>query len=774
MKLSIAWIFDHIEGDWKEQVIPRLIELFNQKTAEIERFTRITVNLEALTLAQVIDISADAVTLRSSEWDVAFDVPFRSDAVEGSWFLVKRVKEAYVWATPADLGSEKECDIPALHVDELWRAGDWKRAFEVEDYIIEVDNKSITNRPDLWGHRGFAREIAALLDLKFKEESLFFSDISIQELGSAREGSSAHCSVELDAGHAIKRFAAVALPSISYTPSLLWMAHRLLRVESKPIDALVDMTNYVMLDTSQPMHAFDADTIPSHTLVPRFASENEDLILIDGQEIKLNHEDLIITDGKKPLALAGVMGGAASAVSKVTKALLLEAACFDATTIRRSAARHKKRTEASARFEKSLDPNQNVIAIKRYIKLLEDAQISFTCDDAILSLGSVAMPLKISISHEFIQNRIGMTLGSDQIIKILTDLGFGVSLSDEDSYEVIVPTFRSTKDVTIKEDIVEEIGRFIGYGSIPQVLPSKQCAALDLNAVYRLRRIKLLLAQVGHMRELCNYALYDEYFLELMRWDCKQLLEVQSPVSENMRRPVNSLVPHLLKGVHENAQDHHQLRFFEWGRTWTVEGETITEKKSLTGIIFEQKDPIDFYACKALLMQLFTLLRMEVTWHKVDNPEQPWFAPYRTADIHVDGNVVGRAGIANFGLLHPLLDRGEAFIFELDGDALLAYQEPIPLYVPTSKYPEVERDISMLVPKQATVAEITDIIAQADNTIVAVQLIDFFEKEEWTTQKSLTMRFILHDERKTLTKVEVDSVYERVITALTRLGAEIR
>lgn len=773
MKLSIAWIFDHIEADWKEQVIPRIVELFNQKTAEIERFTRITINLEPLTLARVTATSGTTVTLHSPEWDATMTLPFRNDAIQDEWFLVKKVKDNYVWALPPDLGSEKECSIPALYVDEMLRGGDWKRYVETEDYILEVDNKSITNRPDMWGHRGFAREIAALLDLKLKPESLFLDPITVKELGDAKEGRTEHCTIKMERTDSIKRLGALAITHVDYRPSLFWMMHRLLRVDSKPIDAIVDMTNYVMLDTSQPMHAFDAGCIPSHTLEARFAKQDEPLTLLDGQEVKLTNQDLVITNGQNPIALTGIMGGASTAVSSVTRSLIIEAACFAATTIRHTAARYKHRTEASARFEKTLDPNQNVIALKRFIHLLKDAQISFTSDDAILSLGPVVPNLKISISHEFIEKRLGISLGADAVIKILTNLEFGVTLSEGDQYEITVPTFRSSKDVTIKEDIVEEVGRFVGYGSIPPILPSKQCAASDLTAVYRVRQMKAFIARVGCMRELNSYALYDESFIDLMRWDPKQSLEVQFPVSENMRRPINSLVPHLLKAVHENAQEHHSLRFFEWGRIWDLDTE-IHERKKLSAIIYEQKEPVDFYAGKALLEELFDNLGMEVTWRKVDKPEQPWFAPYRTVDIMLEDRVIGRAGIANFALLHQLLDRGDAFIFELDGDALLAYEKPIPLYVPTSKYPEVKRDISMMVPKEATVDQITDVIVQADKSIVAVQLVDFFEKPEWTTQKSITMRFILHDERKTLTKAEVDVVYDRVIAALTNLGAEIR
>lgn len=773
MKLSIAWIFDHIEGSWKQHSVPRIVDLFNKTTAEIEGFMHVKINLDTLTLAQVTACGADTVTLNSPEWGETITVPFRDDAIDGAWFLLKRTKDGYAWATPADLGSAKECDLPAIMVPQDQQAGCWKQEFEAEDYIIEVDNKSITHRPDMWGHRGFAREIAAILNLKLKEEHLFLSDVPVKEYGDAQKGQTAHCTVRIDVPKQVKRFGALAIPRIDHTPSLLWMAHRLLRVDSKPIDTLVDVTNYVMLDMSQPMHAFDAACIESNMLEPRFAKDGDELTLLDDDNIKLTHEDLVITDGEKPIALAGIMGGASTAVSGATRSLILESANFDATMIRRSSVRHKKRTDASARFEKSLDPNQNVTGIKRCIKLLEEAQISFERDDEIISLGERSPEIKISISHEFIEKRLGVPLQADQVVDILTNLQFEVGLGEGDLYEITVPTFRSSKDITIKEDIVEEVGRFIGYGSIKRVLPSKQCSVSDLTHVYRLRCMKSFLAETGHMRELCNYALYDEAFLDLMDWDPQQKLEVKSPVSENARRPVTSLVPHILKAIHENAQEHHYLRFFEWGRTWQLDT-AITEKKSLSGVIYAQKESVDFYDGKALLTQLFEMLNMEVTWRKVNRPEQPWFAPYRTADIMLGDQVIGRAGIVNFGLLHQLIDRGHAFVFELDGDALLSYQEPIEMYVPTSKYPDVERDISMLVPKDATVEEVTNIINQSDPSIVAVQLIDFFEKEEWVTQKSLTMRFVLHDDRKTLTKAEVDAVYDRVIVALTNLGAEIR
>lgn len=774
MKLSVAWIFDHIDADYKTQDIPRLVDLFNQTTAEIEGFERITISLDQFALARVQSMDAESVRVNIPEWQEEAVLPFREDARDGQWFLIKRTPKGYQWAQPADVGSAKECTIPALHVAEGLHAGAWKQHVETEDYILEVDNKSITHRPDLWGHRGFAREIAAMLNLKLKPFDSFLSDTRVQEYGTAKKAQHDGLIIEHADAPEVKRFAAMRIATITPTPSLFWMVHRLLRVDSKPIDAIVDMTNYVMLDMSQPMHAFDAALITSNTLMPRYAHNNEELILLDGENIKLTDEDLVVTDGKHPIALAGIMGGASTAVSTHTTSLLLESACFDATTIRRSSLHHKKRTEASARFEKSLDPNQNILALRRFIKLLEVDQISFQSDDEIISLGAQLPKNKISISHEFIQKRIGCSLSTEQVRTILEKLDFVVHEENVGTYDIEVPTFRSTKDIRIKEDIVEEVGRFVGYSSMAYVLPEKQTIPTDLAAVNRIRLMKHVCAYVGRMRELYSYALYDESFLDLMRWDSQQTLEVKSPVSENMRRPVTSLVPHLLKAVHENAQEHEQLRFFEWGRAWDYDNNVITERKLLSGIMYAQKDTIDFYTGKKFLHELFDTLSMPVTWHKVNDPAEPWFAPYQTADIMIGDQIIGRAGIAHIGLLHPLVDRGSACIFELNGDALLAYKKPKHLYVPVSKYPEVERDISMMVPRSATVADITQTIKHADSNVVSVSLLDFFAKEEWHDVKSLTFRFTLHDQHKTLTKAEVDQVYDCVVNALRAQGAEIR
>lgn len=773
MKLSIAWIFDHIQADWKQTDIPKLVDTFNRTTAEIEHFYKVSLDLDLFTLARVISVRPDAVVVESSELKKEISLPYRDDAVEGHLFLVKKEGKAFQWATVRDWHCNKDGLLPAFYCDEQQCSGSWKKDFEVEDYIIDVDNKSITHRPDMWGHRGFAREIAAILKVPCELLEHFLVDKKIKQYDSYNAPKSEQNPFSLDVKdpEICKRFVGFYMDQVEQKPSSLWMAYRLLRVDTRAIDALVDATNYVMLDVSQPMHAFDAQKIASHNIVVRFARNKEKLTLLDGETVELTSHDCVVTDGKNPIALGGVMGGLSTAVTPTTNALFLEAACFDATTIRRTAAQFKKRTEASARFEKSLDPNQNTTAILRFLKLLDQMHVKRNDADEIVSLGKRAQEVEITITHDCIEQKLGTTVSSDFVISMLERLAFAVSFSDG-LYTIFVPTFRCTKDVTIKEDIVEEVGRFFGFESIERILPSREMASFSLNAVLRKRSIKRLLAYSLSMREVYNYAFFDESFLRELQWEPKDTPTIKNPVSENWRRLVTSLIPALLKTVVINKADHDSLRFFEWGRTWTQE-KKIIEQNTLAGIFFDQHATIDFYDAKAYVQRLFDLLEMSVSWKKIDAPDQPWFAPYQSAYLMCNGKTIGIAG----KMSQPFLDmvaQGDAFIFEIDADFLLNYKEPVHRFIPLPKYPGIIRDISLLVPLHVIVDELVLLIKQADTYVISVDLIDFFEKEEWKDKRSVTFRFEMRDPEKTLTKKEADAVWDKIVVQLHKCGAIVR
>ena len=767
MKISIRWVFDHIGSHWATIDIARLVKLFNEKTAEIEKVEQVAINVDDFSLVRVNRIEEDKVVCFSDEWKQECELSPRTDVQQGECCVVKRDGSHIRWAHLADFSSDKEGLLPAVYVKDVAR---WKDEFESDDYILHVDNKSITHRPDMWGHRGFAREIAALLDVPFKEESQFLAHKSI------REGEH-HVAATEDNPFAVaikdqewcNRFAGLYFGSVEYRASSLWMAHRLARVDTRPIDFMVDATNYVMLDLSQPLHAFDAEKITTQVIEPQRARAGQKLELLDGQTIELTDQDLVIADGDQPLALAGIMGGKMSGVSAQTRKLFLESAHFDATAIRRSALRFKVRSEASARFEKTLDPNQNIAGILRFIKLLDDEGMPYSCAPEIISLGKRYQPISIEVSHAFIEQCIGTHVETDFVLHTLTKIQFGVELHDG-MYTITVPTFRATKDIGIKQDIAEEVARFYGYGAIPVALPKKETKAHSLESVYRLRSIKQVCAYSMLMREVYNYAFFDESFLSELNFDPRDAVSVKNPVSENNQRLITSLIPGLIKClVTNNTQE--QMRFFEWGRIWRQESQ-IREQQTL-GAVFYDKKFVDFYDAKAALLQLFNLLEMPVEWQKVDEPRDPWFMPYQTAELVVDGVVIGIAGKLDKTFLHQVIE-GDAFAFELNGDALLAYVRPQQRYEKPSKYPAVERDISILVPLRLTVRHVIHAIKTVDDRISGIKLVDMFDKREWVGQRALTFRFNIEATDRTLTKDEAEDVWQKVAQTIKDLGATVR
>ncbi len=778
MKLSLAWIFDHIDADWKTIDVPQLVEKFNKTTAEIESWHKTTLTVESFSFAQVTAIHDDYMVLYSPESKTEFKLPSRPQVLPEQWYLIRTDDDSYAWATINDLGGSKEGMLPALQVEESLRAGAWKKQIELFDYVLEIDNKSITNRPDLWGHRGFAREIAALLAVPLKPLTTFIEEKKIISFDQQAPMSDVTpFSITIEDLLVCKRFAGLYLPTIDYSASLLWMAIRLTRTNNRPIDAIVDSANYVMLDLSQPMHTYDANKVKDKAIIVRYAQPKEKLTVLDGQELTLTTEDLVIADSKKAISLAGVMGGKDSGVTSQTSAIFLESACFDPVTVRWTTLRYKIRTEASSRFEKSLDPNQNVAGIMRFLKLLDDAGITYTTRGAITSVGAPAQPGHIKVTLNFINKRLGTTVSAEKVVHILQALMFTVeqqAIADDVLFTITVPTFRSTKDVRIKEDIVEEVGRFVGYDTIQPILPSLASRPADLHAPFRLRHIKQLLSFGLSMREIQNYSFYDESFLHTIEWEPTRAVAVTDPVSENFKRLVTSLVPHLLQAIEENVAQYKQLRFFEWARVWQKEKDDMTERKVLAGIMFNQTQQVDFYEAKALLTQLFELLDCIIEWKQVTHVPFPWFVPFQTASLIHEGTDRGIAGMVDPLFLKRVCPGGSAFIFELDGDFLLQFKAKPKQFKPLPKYPAVNRDISMLIPLPLTVDRLQRLIKRVDNRIVMVELIDFFEKAGWEDRRSVTFKLIIRDEHKTLTKEEVDLLWDKVAVVVKKEGAIIR
>jgi phenylalanyl-tRNA synthetase beta chain len=776
MKLSMSWIFDHIDCDFRSVNIKDLVDSFNRTTAEIESCEKLNFNLDSLVLGQVISVDANCIILHCPERHEDLVLPMRSDVKKGSWYLLTNDKHIYRWAQSSDCGGSKEGLLPDFYVEPLLAGGLWKQQFGV-DWIIEVDNKSITNRPDLWGHRGFAREMAAILGVSLKPLKQFTEDLSIDQhdrQAQAIAGNPITVTIKTDS---CRRFAGLYIDSVTHRPSSLGMALRLMRVGVRPISFFVDVTNYVMCDVGQPMHAFDAHQLTSRSLVVRLARSQERLTLIDGAEVELTDQDIIIADGGRVVSLAGIMGGRGTGVSEKTQSILFESANFNAGIIRKSALRHKIRTEASMRFEKSLDPNQNIVALKRLIRLLDDEQIVYRCNKTILSVGPAVAEGCVDIDHLLIEKKIGTEIPVDFVVQTLSKLEFKVThepCQGSVHYQVIIPTMRATKDINIQEDIIEEVARFWGYNNIPYTMPTREMMPFKTRCIQTKHDIKLNMAFALGMNEVNNYPLYDEEWLVRLGVNPTDSVNLRNYLSENNKRLVTSLIPNILKNVEHNKTLCQQIRFFELARTWRLVGDQPKEQQSLAGIFWTNKLDDNFYASKSALDTLFLSLRLPVKWGKAAGVLPSWYDSNRVAFITLQDKCVGIAGMVNPVIMDNVAEKTSAFIFELDAELLVNYQ-PEPLrYSGLSKYPYVWLDVSMFAALDFTVDALQAIVKQADEKIYKVELKDVFEKPDWGDKRSVTLRFYVRDWTKTLEKSDIDQVYARVKDVVAARGIEIR
>ncbi|MBU1007996.1 phenylalanine--tRNA ligase subunit beta [Candidatus Dependentiae bacterium] len=783
MKISLAWVFDHIDANWKKQDVSEIFSKFNQITAEIEEVEKITIDLSKLFLARVIDQDKTA-SLMVSELKKELDLPTRPDSIKDYFFLVFKEGKSFRWATCRDVGLDKDGLLPAFDCSPDEAESSWRNLFETEDVVFDVDNKSLTHRPDMWGHRGFAREIAAFLRLPLRDKKHFVTDLT-GETGSGRP----QFSIEIKALDACKRFSGLYFSSIKNRPSNIFIASRLIKVGLRPINAIVDLTNYVMLDWSQPVHAYDAKKISKQKLVARMAKGGEKLVLLDGLELELTKQDLVIADAEKILGLAGVMGGLHDSISSSTTSIFFESANFSPVSVRRTAMRHGVRTDSSTRFEKTLDPNQITDAILRFLSLAQEMGLDPEVSGDVICIGEPFQEKTIGVTHSFLERRSGVKFEERDIIEPLSRIGFLVAgepevIGDRDDilYTITIPSYRGAKDVESKEDILEEVIRFFGLNNIALQLPELKKKPYDLTPVFRLRKMKQFLVQTVRMTEQLNYIYYDEEFLTEVGLGAPLFddnLSLANPVSENNVRLVTTLLPNLFKNTKHNCSNEDSMRFFECGRVFRIVGGQAREEKSVAGIVFEKRKPVDFYECKQYIVDLLKLCGVsQVTCKKIDEKgrEYPWVMPYQSAELFHENTRIGVIGKIDKIFLNRLgaLEESEAFFFELSLDRLLSFPKEDLIYSPISKYQGVTFDLSLMVPLTLAAVELEACLFDSDDLVERVELIDFFDKKDWADKRSVAFRLWVSHPEKTLEKSEIDTVRENALRAATKLGAQLR
>ena len=724
MKISLAWVLDHLEHNITDlkSFAADLQDRFNKSVGELESF---------------------------------YYTELKNDMVRGSLgstkdaWLVKD-KSGLRLATYQDLDGSKDGFLPAPYGEEkLFKAGDFA------DVILEIDNKSLTHRADLWCHYGIAREVGALYGFKLKP----LSELPVNISDNAQTGS---VKVKIDSSikNACKSFSAVQIDNVQITPSPFWMVLRLARVGSRSINLPVDLTNYTMLDVGNPLHAFDLKALSSGVIEPKFASNKEKLALLDGKEIELCDQDLIITNGSKPLALAGIMGGLDSGVNDSTKNLLVEAVVFDPGVIRKAALRHKTRTEASSRFEKGLDCSGNILALKQFITKLKEFQPNIMVS-SLASLGDKPIEQKIDINLDRFKKILSMDISDQQIIDILKSLHFKVAQKDN-SLEVVVPSFRGSREFIHEADVLEEVGRVIGFEKVISSIPKLPLKGWNLERHLKLRSIKDFCAYAGSMQEVSNYPLYDQLWLQELKLDLDTNFKVINPVSEFRFQPVSTLLIHLAQNIFNNLQ--RDIKVFEVGSVWSLDKNKPIETKKLAVSWLGSEAFFDF---KAFFINLFASLGLNVSWSKGENY---FFKKDATAQLKLGDKIIGFVGYAapfiELKVGKPVL------IAELDVEPLVNFV-PYTQVSPLPKFPVSKLDVSLFVVDK-NVAELETVIKNSYNLITGVELIDTMHKPEWGEKKSYTFRYYVTSPDQTLTKEEIGSVQSTVEDNLRSLGATIR
>ena len=650
--------------------------------------------------------------------------------------------------------------------------------FSQDDVVFEIEHKSMTNRPDLFGHYGLAREIAALYQVP----------LAPMNPPPIVPGSSIELSARVKDKQLCSRYMAVALEGVRVEPSPAWLATRLQTCGLKSINNLVDITNYILLELGEPMHVFDADKIGGNTIdiLVRGAKKNESLAALDGATYALKPEDLVITDGKKPIAIAGVMGGQESGVSENTTRIVFEAATFSSMSIRKTSQSLGLRSESSARFEKALDPHVCEVALARAVELVIRVCPNARVVSAIVDTQKKQpKPMVIRLSPAFVQARLGVEISVEEMIGVLTRLGCAVTQKGK-KLSVIIPSWRATKDISIAEDLVEEIARFYGYDRIPSLLPVFSTTPPKIDRVRELARKASDFVATGFGgTEVFTYAFANPETLTKLGANPEDHIKLANPLSQERPYLVKSLVPNVLECVVKNQRMHDSVVLFEHNRVFlndysgvsTGEGSDLLPKQPHLFVVAIAKKGITepFWNAKQIVCTLMEHLGYSVAVQSVDVHE-PWQHAGRHAGMFVSNVRVGTVAEVDptraeaFGLDH------KTAVAEIDFDLLASIPTEPKAYSPVALFPSVTRDLAFLIAETVEYAKIESTLVSVSSSLSKVELFDVYRGGSIEAgKKSLAIHVEFCAKDRTLQSAEVEAELAKLREVLqTTFGATIR
>ena len=650
-------------------------------------------------------------------------------------------------------------------------------ALDLHDIILEIDNKSMTNRPDLWGHYGIAREIAALYDLPMKEFPHFDRNVE--------NTSGFHVTVE-DAERC-PRMTGTQIENVCVKPAPYWMQVRIWKTGMRPINALVDITNYVMLATGQPSHAYDSDHIAGHIIVRR-AKAGETLTLLNGKELPLSTDDLTIADDAGIVGLAGVMGGAKDSILPTTSKVILEIANFQAAGIRRTALRYDNRTEASARYEKAIDPERCDQALDLSMQLFSDLYPEMKVTGLVDEYPRHLKQAEIDVPLSWLERRLGKRLSPDEIKHKMELLGYSITFNG-DNMHVVVPTWRSTGDVSIQADIMEEVARMYGYENFEaEPITTTFDGAINQLDKDLERRIKEYLAIRCGMQEIFTYPWMEESYVNAVLQSTEGILSLSTPPSPAERFVRSSLLPNLCKAVVKNERYFNEFSIFETAQVFRDENYTSpydpreklpSQRKNVAGAFATTDKDITalFRKAKGVVEMMARYVHMEaLTFKQAEKPvwadNVVWLNIYRgdekVGDLALLAKKVSMAcGIKNMNVM----------LFQLDQDSLVPLKSRTNTFTHLAEYPMTDYDISLLVDGSVQWKDVAQTVRGIKSELLhgAAFVDEYRGKQVPAGKKSLTLRLAIGSKDKTLTSAEIEEVASGVLNKIAkRFGAELR
>ena len=579
--------------------------------------------------------------------------------------------------------------------------------FGMNDTVLEIDNKSLSNRPDLWGHYGIARELSAIYDVPLKELPKYELDKNLPEYN-----------VQIKDTEKCNRYVAVEIDGIYEKQSPIWMQSLLSKTGQRPINAIVDITNYVMMAVGEPLHAFDKTHVSGEKIIVRNAKENEELLLLDNNSIKLTTDDLVICDESDAMALAGIRGGKKDSILPDTKGIVLEIANFSADTIRKTGKRFAEKTESSMRYEKGMD-TQRVddglnLALELIKKIFPESKIIKYTD----VYPNKTQNNKIKISEKFLDTRLGKKIPKEKIEQILTSLGYKISYNNGE-YEVIVPTWRSTGDVTIKDDVMGDIARILSFNSFeakPITITFEH--SIRQNDVLLERRIKEYLAERCGFYEIYTYPWIEEKYIQVAGVDMNKSLKLATPPAPDLAYLRSSLIPGMIEAISKNLRYYDEFRLFDYEEVYekgdyrpSSEDEILPiQKNYLTGSIVGKNAKEIFFEAKGVIENMSRYCHMEEI--RLEKIEKPYWADINAyLNITKDNEIIGTFGLLSVkAMSDSKIKRTNVALFEINADKFVPYASRTNKYERLPELPLVEKDLSILVNEEVTWKEIEESI----------------------------------------------------------------